>query len=274
MLAAFPRTFHLATKSLLREQYPYWTTAASELFGVYLSLIIYWFTSKAFAPAFESSLGEHAGYFQFVILGEVALQIPVLLLALLTRTLKKSLSEGTFEIFLTAPKPASYIFSILTLSHLPREFLRVSLTLLLAVLFFQFSLSPLFFLQFICLQIAAIPLFLSFGVLFGACYLLFGRGDAILGYSGIILMTFSGAYFPLTVLPERMQQLLHWLSPYKYFLDTQRLLITGNAGWHETLQTIAALSISGVILFPLSLLAFHFAIKRIKLKGAAWIRIF
>jgi ABC-2 type transport system permease protein len=69
------------------------------------------------------------------------------------------------------------------------------------------------------------------------------------------------------ILPDWLQMIAN-LLPITYALRAMRLSLLSGAGWLELAPDLVALSLFGLILFPLSLLAFRASVNRARLDGS------
>ena len=102
------------------------------------------------------------------------------------------------------------------------------------------------------------------GILSGALVVLYKRGS-LLGGTLIYAMTIlGGAVFPIAVLPDWLE----WIGrvmPVRFAFDGVRAALFSGNGWGGDALALAAF---GIVVAPLSLLAFAFALDRAKEKGS------
>ena len=77
----------------------------------------------------------------------------------------------------------------------------------------------------------------------------------------------GGIYYPISVTPAWMQSLAK-LIPVTYALRAMRLALLQGASFSELQGDILALVIFSVILLPLSLMIFGFAVRLAKIDGS------
>lgn len=260
--------FLLAARAEFRERFVSWSAILLESTSVLAGLYVYWFTSKAFAPAFGDGSSVHNNYFSFVLLGEIVLLVPISCLDGISRALRKLHNEGSLEVFFTyAPHPIFAPF-LSFMARLPTELARLVLMILLATLLFEFHLSVREIVVLLSLQLLTFPIFLAMGFFGAAAFLCLGRGDQILVYLGMMLMAVAGAYFPVSVLPPALAGVANLISPYNLLMNMSREYLEGGVPANFSLAILAA---EGLLLLPLSVLVFSASIHYVKKRGSVFV---
>ena len=77
---------------------------------------------------------------------------------------------------------------------------------------------------------------------------------------------FGGVLFPIAVLPEWLQNVSHIL-PITYSLNGMRHALLQGYSLHALAPDITALIVFSVVLVPLGLLTFKYAVKKAKADG-------
>lgn len=251
----------------LRDRYPSMAALGGELLGLTASLLVYWYTARAFAPTFESGISG-TSYFEFLILGETALFAPLALFSGTARSFRTTLANGTFEALLACPgKPQSRI-ALLAGALIPLELARAALTVASAWLFFGLRLSPSSLAGFALIQLLAAPAFLGLGFLAVALILRFGRGDSAVHSIAGVAAILGGAYFPVSVLPPLFQSFAGWSSPFALALEGTRAAF--NAGSGISLESAAlGLLAWGLVCLPAGWLALGASFENSRVRGEA-----
>jgi ABC-2 type transport system permease protein len=76
----------------------------------------------------------------------------------------------------------------------------------------------------------------------------------------------GGVFYPVAILPAWLQ-LFSYLLPLTYALRGMRLAMLNGAGWAELTPDLVALLTFCVVLAPLSLLLFRWAVERARAEG-------
>tara|TARA_R110000868_G_scaffold132381_8_gene343328 strand:- start:3618 stop:4418 length:801 start_codon:yes stop_codon:yes gene_type:complete len=188
----------------LRQSFPRFASYLSFVLSTIFSLIIYYYTSRAFAKSFFDS---EVGYFEYILVGELSLLVVSSVLYNSTTLIRSWKARGIFDYLLAAKASNFKIITLQLLSTLARDVSMVVVQLALATLFFDLTFSASKFLVLILFPLLALPLFLSFGFLSLSLILYFGRGGAVVTTLTNVLSFLSGVFFPISVLPHYLQRL-------------------------------------------------------------------
>lgn len=233
-----------------------------------LTLTVYWFTAKAFVPKFEI-LGIHGSdYFTFIVVGEMALAIPLALLTSNVQEFRYFYMTGTLEPLTASGNPfeRTLIMSVLTSGAL--VLIDVLTTLVLSVTLFELDVIPGNVIWALCLQLASYPLFLTFGMFAGAMFIYFGRGAGVITAAAGLVNLFSGVYFPTSVFPEPVYKILSVFSPYNLLIEQTRQVLVH--GWTpKAMEAVLTLMLGGVVFFPVAYYFLSLAVERHRKRGAS-----
>lgn len=92
------------------------------------------------------------------------------------------------------------------------------------------------------------------------------RGDAVTGLISGLANLVGGVFYPVAILPSGLQFIAK-LLPITYALRLMRQALLGGATWSELAPDFLALIIFCIVLFPISLLVFRYAVQRARLEG-------
>ncbi len=256
----------------LREYYSSLWAWGGLLIATILSLYIYWYTSRAFTPAISqiSALGD-LDYFSFIMTGELLLMIPVILMEGPTQVIKQAVGTGSMTTLLQLPCSTSAPVVTWTLAKVPTEAVTMALNLFLISILF----GPIFggraVASIFCLILLSAPLFLGLGLVAAAFIVTLGRGDKVLGFAINALSVFSGIYFPVTVLPDFLRQIMQAGSPLFWLLEKGRQSVASSQFvTFSTGEFFALLAADFTFLF-LGLVALKLAFILKQKTGSAWI---
>jgi ABC-type polysaccharide/polyol phosphate export permease len=224
-----------------------------EILAAGMSLTIYHFTSEAFNSSVNDSLSLYEmNYFEFIVVGEVLLALPLFFLEGTFRKVKQSLVEGVWETMSYLNIDSVKAVFYLVLSAVPKEIFKISIVVGLSYLFFDFNVSPLFFLISFIVIILISPIFFSLGLLFSLILLRYGRGQSLIGYFLTVMSIGAGSFFPISVLPQVVRDIFLFF-PYTRALESSRIYIA-QSDLYDLSYTI--MFIPWFILFPLSIFIF------------------
>jgi len=144
--------------------------------------------------------------------------------------------------------------------------LRIAVYLAWGAFLFDFPLRAANWLTVVVVLLASLLAFSGLGILSSAYLLLFKRGNPakwlILGVSSVV----GGMLFPVSILPDWLQVIAH-LNPITYALDAMRAALLDDATVPSIARPVLILLFFAVILLPVSLATFHWALLRTKVTG-------
>ncbi len=240
---------HLSKHFLLLDLKTYYTSYKSiiaQIIGAFLSLSIYYYTSKAFGDSFKD-LG--VSYFVFVLVGELSLYLASTMFDFPLKTVKQWKSRGIFDYFLTTKISIFNLIVLRSICTIPRIFIQILLQIILAVSFFNLDISFTDVVVIMIFPLFSLPIFISLGFVALSIFLFTGRGNSVLGYISTGLSVLAGAYFPLSVLPGWLQR-VGISTPFAQLLEGIRLFIQTNEFSHLFVNTLSLLTwnILGIVL--------------------------
>ncbi len=205
-------------KIIMREDYPRKWGVLLEAFSMFMMLFVFWFTSRAFVPISHNI----ESYFHYLFWGEFILFLPLSLLQQNIRVGKKMAIRGTFDLLLvTKINPLKYFFTF-SLGYLVKDIFKLLILIIMAVLFFELSLSwTNTFTLFIYIFISSL-FFSLIGVSIGLSLIFWGRGEGIWGQLISFLSIMAGAYFPMSNFSELIVRVGKVLNPLQTYLEYGR----------------------------------------------------
>ena len=93
------------------------------------------------------------------------------------------------------------------------------------------------------------------------------NSSAITWIFGTVSNLLGGVYYPVAVMPDWMQSLAN-LIPVTYAIRAMRLALLQGAGFEELWRDILVLGFFSVLLLPLSLIVFGYAVRLARIDGS------
>jgi ABC-2 type transport system permease protein len=109
--------------------------------------------------------------------------------------------------------------------------------------------------------------FSSLGIIAASFIIVLKRGDPVTWVFNSLSSLLGGVYYPITILPGWLQFLSNFL-PITYSLRAMRLALLQSYSFSALAPDILALALFSLILLPLSLLAFRYAVHRARVDGS------
>jgi ABC-2 type transport system permease protein len=240
---------------------------ASDLFYIAIQAIMFGFVAELIDPSTLPSYGGvQASYFDFVMIGVVVTTVSGLLLQRVATAIRQEQMIGTLEALLVTPtspttvQAGSVAFDLL--------FIPVRMGLLLAAVAVTLGLGydPSGILPSLVLLAVFVPFVWGLGLVTAAAIVTFRRGEGVLGVTMSILGLASGAFFPLTLLPNWIQAIAE-ANPIAIAMEGTREALIGGAGWSALGPELVLLAVLSFAALLAGVAAFRAALAREHRRG-------
>jgi ABC-2 type transport system permease protein len=246
----------------------YRTGFVLNIFGILFSILTFYFMSRMIGVSQSGPLSRYGGdYFGFVVVGMAFTSY----LGIATRgyadTLIHAQYTGTLEAMLMTPTPVGQIVFFSSMYNFIFTSVRVIVYITVAALFFGMKVTLSGVGSSLLYLVLSVVAFSSLGILSAAFILVLKRGDPLAAAYGALSYLFGGVFYPITVLPEWLQYLAK-LFPLTWALEGVRMALLSGKGISETWQNAAVLMAFSVVLWPVSIASFKYAVRRAKREGS------
>jgi ABC-2 type transport system permease protein len=174
--------------------------------------------------------GEATAYFEYVMIGVLVTAVSGLLLQRVATAMRAEQLTGTLEALLitpTAPGTVQAGSIAFDLFFVP---VRMSLLLLAVTFMFGLGFSASGVLPSAVVMVVFVPFIWGLGLLAAAAIVTFRRGAGLVAVAMSLLGIVSGAFFPLSLLPDWLQGLAE-ANPVAVTLEALRHALIGGEGW-------------------------------------------
>ena len=234
--------------------------------GVFFSTLTFYFVSLLVGDDVQALSAYGGDYFSFVIIGIAFGGYFGLGLNGFARALREAQTTGTLEAMLMTPAPLSrIIIGSATWSYAFTTF-RVFIYLFIGILFLGVSFSGANYLGALVALILSIVAFASMGIIAASVIMVIKRGDPVTSLFGSVSTLVGGVLYPVEILPPTLQALAA-LLPITYALRAMRQALLNGASWADLAPDLLILLLFCVVLFPISLWSFRFAVRRARSEG-------
>lgn len=209
--------------------------------------------------------GQEVSYLEFVVVGIAISSFVQMGMRRVTSGVRSEQLMGTLESILVTPTDLITIqvgWVIYDVVYVP---LRTVVFLLTVWLVTDVEFSAAGIVPAIFVLVCFIPFVWGLGVLSAAGTMTFRRGAGI-GIVATVLTLSSGAYFPLTVLPQWLQTVASW-NPIALAVGSMRNMLLGTAGWAEAWRVAIVLVPAAILTLVVGVYAFRVALRRERRKG-------
>jgi len=210
--------------------------------------------------------GQPTTYLAFVSVGIAISAFMTLALGRVSAGIQQEQFAGTLESLLMTPtSPATIQLGavVYDLIYVP---LRTAVFLVVIALVFGLDFYASGLLPALVVLVVFIPFVWGLGVASAGATMTFRRGSGVVGIVMTVLVLFSGAYYPLDLLPNWLATLAE-LNPITIAVDGMREPLLGGTGWEGVGKAVAVLLPLAAVSLALGALAFRSALRRERRMG-------
>lgn len=237
------------------------------LLGILINIGAFYFIAKLFDKAAAPYLQEYGGeYFPFVLIGLAFSGYFMTALRSLAASIREEQLMGTLEaIFLTPTKISTLVISLSCWDFIFSS-INIFFCLLVGTVFLGVKFGNMDILAISIILLLTIVSLGSIGILSAAFIIVLKKGSPISWTIGMFSAFFGGAYFPITILPQKLKMISYFL-PLTYSLRSLRHALLQGYTYKMLSLDIAMLSLFCIILLPLSIFSFKYAVRKAKIAG-------
>jgi len=236
------------------------------LFFAFFNILTYYFVAKLVGTAGAPYLKPYGGdYFSFVLIGVAFSTYLMVSLRGFSESIRDEQMMGTLEAMLVTPTDTTTVITLSALWSFIVASVRVFFYLLIGLLLGVNMTGANVFGAFIIL-ILTILCFSSIGILSASFIMIFKRGDPINMFFMSTSELFGGVLFPIEVFPWWLQ-IVSSVLPMTYSLNGMRHALLQGYSMQSLAPDILILILFSLILLPLSLFTFRYAVGRVKDEG-------
>jgi ABC-2 type transport system permease protein len=240
----------------------YRTALLSDWFSLFAQAFVFSFVSKLVDPTrLPASGGQRASYIAYVAVGIAVSGFLAVGLARLVAAVRQEQFMGTLESVMVTPTTSTTILLgsvIYDMIYVP---IRTVIFLVIVSIWFDVSFAASGYAPALLILAAFIPFVWGIGSVASASVLTFRRGSGVIGFGTFALTFTSGAYFPLSLLPDWVETLAN-LNPIAVAITGMREQLLGGAGWVDAAGVLAKLVPMSAVSLLLGLYAFRLAMRR------------
>ncbi len=236
--------------------------------GIFFQIFVFFFLSKLIGRESVPALKPYGGdYFAFVLIGIAFAGYHMAALSGFSTSIREAQMKGTLEAVLLTQ---TGIRSVVLCSSLYR-FLWTSLTivayLLIGAVLFGVTIGGANALGALLVLVLTIASSSGLGIISASFVMVFKRGDPLaFAFSGASFLL-GGVYYPVAVLPGWLQK-VSYILPLRHSLEGMRLSLLKGAPMSVIAPNVLALVGFTVILLPIGLVCFQYAVNRAKMDGS------
>lgn len=229
---------------------------------------VFYFISRTLGTAAGPYLQHYeSDYFHFVLLGIAFYPFIYLSINNLAEVVLEYQKDGTLETLFLSPTPALATLPLSTLWNYCWALLESLLYLLLASFLFQAYLNWANIFSAVLIVLVAILANAGLGFINASFVLVTKRPSPFVYFFSLVTSLLAGLYFPIEALPGWLRS-LSYLLPATYAFDALRRTMLPETSLVEVGQDLLALAGFSLVLLPLGLFAFRYAVRWAKMDGS------
>lgn len=238
------------------------------MLSILFSVLTFFFIAKLFGERASPYLEKYGGeYFPFVLIGIAFSGYLGVGLSSFAGALRSEQMTGTLEMILLTPTRISTFLISQALWRFLRTSVNVLIYLLMGIFFFKVGLKINQILPALVVLILTITSFSSLGIIAAGFIMIFKRGDPVTWIFSTLSSLLGGVYYPIAILPGPLQKLSHFL-PITHSLKGLRGALLAGESWSALAPNLIALVLFTLILMPIGILIFRYAIRKAKIDGS------
>lgn len=238
------------------------------IFGVAISLLTYFFIDKLFGYRMTEHLNEFGvNYFSYVLVSMAFFSYIGVGIGSFSSRIRREQLQGTLESLLLTPTKTSTILLGMGLWNFIFASIDVVLYICLGIFLFKINFSNINIVSSLIIFVLTIVSFSSLGIISASFIMVFKRGNPLTWMMNSLQGLLGGVYFPVTVMPPFLKLLSKFL-PITYAVRGMELAIYKGYSAAELQYEIGFLFLLSVLLTPLSLASFKYALKKARQQGS------
>ena len=237
--------------------------AVEALFG---AAMFYYVARFVDTPELQRALPQGGSYFSFALVGFVFLDYLNAALDSFDRSLEEARDSGTLEHLLVTETSLPVFVAGSAIYPFAATTLRIVVYVAWAAALFHFPLDSANWLAVAAVLLSSLLAFAGLGILSASYLLIFKRGNPAKWFFLGISSVAGGMLFPVGILPDWLQGIAK-LNPVTYALEAMRGALLGGATIGALWQPLATLLLFAMVLLPISMGVFAWALRRTKITG-------
>lgn len=249
-------------------QSSYWMAFIFSWLGILISAATLYFISKLLNPGNIISVKTYGtGYFPYVLIGIAFSGYFSTAMHTFSGNIRSEQVTGTLEAMLVTPTRLSTIVISLSLWDFIFTSINAIIYLFFGAVFFKVDFTQMNIIATLLILILTVISFSSIGIISASFIMVFKKGDPVSWLVTISSGFLSGVFFPVDILPRYLRVFSYFL-PLTYSLKGLRHAILQGYTIGMLLPEITVLFAFCIILIPLSIKIFGYALRCAKVSGS------
>ena len=221
------------------------------------------FLARAVGPDFRP---DGMAFFPFLLIGSSFYVCLVGGVQAFVETVRTAQLTGTLEALLSTSTHDTVTILLLAASSFISRAFQLLLALAVACLLFGLRLDTSHAIAFALIFSVSIAVVVGIGLLAAALQIWTGRGGSVVWVFASLGALISGAFFPVSALPEAVRH-LSWFFPITHSLDAMRIALVSGTSMEGLSSHVALLTTYALFLVPFSILVLSHVLRRARHDG-------
>ena len=236
--------------------------------SIFFTVFFYFFLSRLIGDAATPYLEAYGGdYFAFVLIGLALQGYYSTGLQSFARNVREAQMTGTLEAMLLTPTRLSTIILSSGIFDYLFTTIQIVVAIVVGAALVGLSFQGANFKAALLVLLLNIIAFSGIGVIAASFITVLKRGDPVTWFFNSMATLLAGTFYPIEIMPIWLQWISH-LIPLTYGVRAMRLALLAKASAHELLPDMLMLLAFCLVLVPLSLFIFRWAVNRARVDGS------
>jgi ABC-2 type transport system permease protein len=256
---------HALTRRDLRIELSYHFQLYLRLVAVLFSVVIFYFVGELVGNAPELA-DQRGGYLEFVVVGLVLGGYAAACTMGFNQAISRAQSDNTLEVLLATPTSLTTLLGGTLTVPILLATVDTAVYLLLVTVFTTGAVELSGVIVALPVLVLVLGTFVALGIVSAAVIVLTKRGDP---FSTLVIQAsnlLAGAMFPVVLLPDALQVLARAVPAF-YGLRSIRAALLADAGFADVAGDLLILLGFNIVLLPLSLAIFRWAVATARVTG-------
>ncbi len=238
------------------------------IFTVFVSILAYFFIDRLFGQRVVGHLEEFGvNYFSYVLLGMAFFSYLGAGLSSVSDRIRAEQMQGTLEAIILTPCKIPTILFSLSLWNFCFATLNVCIYIISGIFLFGINFTNINISSTVIVLLLSIVSFSGLGILSASFIIILKRGNPVGWIINSLEGLLGGVYFPVTVMPTYLQFVAKFL-PITYAIRAIELAVYKGYTILQLRTELFALILFALLLLPLSLFSFRYALKKARYYGS------
>ncbi|PIQ90030.1 MAG: ABC transporter [Candidatus Omnitrophica bacterium CG11_big_fil_rev_8_21_14_0_20_42_13] len=236
--------------------------------GMVVSVATFYYIAKLFGKSASTYLPSYnTDYFSFVLIGIAFSTYLTTSLSTFANHIREAQASGVLESMLVTPSSVAEIMIGMSIWDFVFTSFRIIIYLIIGIFFFGMQFNNPDILAGILILMLSVVCFSFIGIMSAGFILIFKRSEPVGWFIGGLTGLFSGVFFPIEVLPLKLQVISYFL-PATYSLRALRHALLSGYSFKMLMPDISVLIVFSIVLLPLAVIIFKYTLKQVKIDGS------